>query len=143
MDGDSQSNEPSGNEDFDNIRKSSQGVTGTTPPSSALKELLELGLNGNGELSGRSSPPSPLGGKPKSLVDMIQMDFPRTPSPVYQKRDLLTNSQQLLLDQQQGRPSLTRRASLQSSGSFYNDDAGLSSALQNLSVGNEVNHTAC
>lgn len=138
-----QSNEASGNgDDSDSFRKqNSAGVTGTTPPGSGLKDLLEH-ANGNGEHNGgrTASPPSPLGGKPKSLVDMIQMDFPRTPSPVYQKRDV---PQQLMLDQQQ-RPQQQqplRRASLQSSGTFYNDDSNLSSAMQNLSVaGNEVFH---
>jgi hypothetical protein len=135
-DDDQQSGEGTG-DDSETFRKpnSNSGVTGTTPPS-GLKDLLEL-ANGNGEHNGARtpSPPSPLGGKLKSLVDMIQMDFPRTPSPVYQKRDV---PQQLMLDQQRG-PQQPRRGSLQSSGNFYNDDSNLSSALQNLSVaGNEV-----
>lgn len=128
-----QGSEAGSNEDSDFRSK-----TGSTPPNGGLKDLLEQanGHNGNGEHGGRtSSPPSPLGGKPKSLVDMIQMDFPRTPSPVYQKRELLAQQQQ----QQQQQPQLGRRAS--QSTPYYPDGSDLSSAMQNLSVNEVFSHT--
>lgn len=134
---------PGSSEDSDSYRNSAAG----------LKDLLELNghangnsTTGNGDGGARTpSPPSPLGGKPKSLVDMIQQDFPRTPSPVYQKTGLradglpATQGGPQQGSTQGGQQQLTasghvRRSSLQSSQQFYQDGSDLQSAMQNLSV---------
>jgi hypothetical protein len=73
---------------------------------------------------------------------MIQQDFPRTPSPVYQKTGLRADGLPATQGPQQGaqgQQPLTasghvRRSSLQSSQQFYQDGSDLQSAMQNLSV---------
>lgn len=101
--------------------------------STNLKDLLELNGHNNGAGDDHtSSPPSPLGGKPKSLVDMIQKDFPRTPSPVYQKAQAAAAA--AAAQQPLSSSGHVRRSSVQNSSPYYQDEPNLQNAMQNLSV---------
>lgn len=101
----------------------------------SLKELLESSSpNGLDESDDSPTPTSPTGLKPKSVVDMIQQDFPRTPSPVYQKAPArpAPDPAQTQLPKRRSNPSQPL------SPMYYPDSsAELQASMQNLSLAND------
>lgn len=97
-----------------------------------LKDLLEIG-NGNRDDADIPTPTSPTGLKPKSLVEMIQQDFPRTPSPVYQKAPARPAPDPAQTQQQ---PKRRSSVATQPPMSMYYPEstADLQASMQNLSV---------
>lgn len=99
---------------------------------SGLKDLLE---NGNRD-EDIPTPTSPTGLKPKSLVEMIQQDFPRTPSPVYSKAPARPAPDPAQTQQQ---PKRRSSVAAQPGISMYYPDGDIQAGMQNLSVNDVCN----